>query len=117
MLTLLAETIAHLVYGKCNPFMMVGVLCATWHKVIPKFTNPKIRFQNTNIHRSVFLSPKTPGTSRWTPRSTGLHLKAMCLVQVFIPCSFCIRERTSRGEGFGFGIESKKKSNKKIQQV
>jgi len=84
MLTLLDEVIVHLVYGKCNPFMMVVVLCATWHKVIPKFTNPKIRFQNTNNHRNVFFSPKTLGTSRWTPKSTQLHLKAMCLVQMFM---------------------------------
>jgi hypothetical protein len=36
MLTLLDEAIVHLVYGKCNPFVMVGLLCATWHRVIPK---------------------------------------------------------------------------------
>ncbi len=84
MLTLLDEAIAHLVYGKCNPFMMVGVLCATWHKVIPQFTNPKIRFQNTDLHGNVFLSFKTLGMSRWTPKSAQLHLKAMCLVQVFM---------------------------------
>jgi hypothetical protein len=70
MLTLLDEVIAHLVYGKCNPFVMAGILCAIWHKLIPKFTNFKIRFQNTNIHRNVFLSLKTPRTSRWTSRST-----------------------------------------------
>jgi hypothetical protein len=36
MLTLLDEIIVDLVYGKCNPFVVAGVLCATWHKVIPK---------------------------------------------------------------------------------
>jgi len=36
--------------------------------------------QNTNIHRSVVLSPKTPRMNRWMPRFTPLHLKAMILV-------------------------------------
>jgi hypothetical protein len=36
MLTLLDEIIVDLVYSKCNPFVVVGALCATWHKVIPK---------------------------------------------------------------------------------
>ncbi len=39
--------------------------------------------QNKNIHRSVVLSPKTFGMSRWMPKSTQLHLKAICLVEVF----------------------------------
>jgi hypothetical protein len=44
ILTLLDEAIAHLVYGKCNSFMVDGgVLCATWHKMISKSTNPKIK--------------------------------------------------------------------------
>jgi hypothetical protein len=25
--------------------LWMGILCATWHKMIPNFTNPKIRFQ------------------------------------------------------------------------
>jgi hypothetical protein len=29
MLTLSDEIIVDLVYGKCNPFVVVGVLCAT----------------------------------------------------------------------------------------
>jgi hypothetical protein len=36
--------------------------------------------QNTNIHKNVVLSPKTPRMSRWMPRFTQLHLKAMILV-------------------------------------
>ncbi len=40
------EGIAHLVYSKCNPFVMDGLLCAAWHKINPKSTNPKIWGQN-----------------------------------------------------------------------
>ncbi len=40
--------------------------------------------QNINIRKSVVLLPKTPKTNRWMPRSTQLHLEAMCLVQVFM---------------------------------
>jgi hypothetical protein len=35
MLTLINEIIVDLVYGKCNPFVVVGVLCVTWHKMTP----------------------------------------------------------------------------------
>ncbi len=39
--------------------------------------------QSIDIRRSVVLLPKTPRTNRWMPRSTQLHLEAICLVQVF----------------------------------
>jgi len=39
--------------------------------------------QYTNIHRSVVLLLRTLGTSRWMPKSIQLHLKAICLVQMF----------------------------------
>jgi hypothetical protein len=44
VLTLLDEGITHLVYSThvIHSWWM-GVLCATWHKMIPKFTNLKIK--------------------------------------------------------------------------
>jgi hypothetical protein len=41
-----------------------------------------------NIHKSVVLSPMTFGTSKWMLKSTQLHLKAMCLVQMFMKQPF-----------------------------
>ncbi len=46
MLTLLNEGIVHLVYStNAMHLWWMGVLCATWYKMIPKSTNPKIRSQ------------------------------------------------------------------------
>jgi hypothetical protein len=48
VLIILNEGIARLVYSKCNPFVVDGVMCVTWRKMIAKFTNPKITSQNQN---------------------------------------------------------------------
>jgi len=49
VLTLLDEGIAHLVYStnEIHSWWM-GVLCATWHKMIPKSTNLNTIGQNLN---------------------------------------------------------------------
>ncbi len=45
VLTLLYERIVHFVYGKCNPFVVDGVLCVTLQNGIPKSTNLRNRFK------------------------------------------------------------------------
>jgi len=46
VLTLLNEGITHLVYStNVIHSWWMGVLCVTWHKMIPKSTNPKIKGQ------------------------------------------------------------------------
>jgi hypothetical protein len=44
---ILNEGITHLVYStNVIHSWWMGILCATWHKMIPKPTNPRIKGQN-----------------------------------------------------------------------
>ncbi len=59
------------------------VFLFTWSKAFSSF-HFYFAWGLFNIHKSVVLSRNTLKTNWCTPRSTQLHLKAMCLVQVFM---------------------------------
>ncbi len=89
MLTLLNEGIAHLVYStNVIHSWWMGILCVTWHKMIPKSINPIIKTsglisKSSSNHITKRMVTKiyhvkliyNGSIQKWCIRALKLHLK------------------------------------------